>query len=193
VTAAGPALKRILEVFEKHGIACFAGGSLASSVHGIPRATRDLGLIVRLEPSQIQPLIREIKPEFYADPETILDALAARRSFNLIHFASGYKFDIFPVTDEPFECEEFRRREFQAAPQLGEGVLLPVASAEDVILAKLVWFEKGGGVSERQWADARGVVEVQSSRLDVGYMRNWAARPGVQNLLERLLAHVRAQ
>lgn len=191
--SAGPALKRILEVFEKLGVACFAGGSLASSVHGIPRATRDIDLIARIGPPDIEPLVRELGAEFYADPDQIRDALAAGRPFNLIHFASAFKFDVFPLRDDPYSVEEFARRRPQPVPQLGVGFSLPVASAEDTVLAKLVWYRQGHEVSERQWADARGVVEVQGSRLDIAYLRSWAARLGVQDLLEQLLAQARLQ
>jgi hypothetical protein len=188
VISAGPALRRLLVAFEKLGIACFAGGSLASSVHGIPRATRDIDLIARIAAIHVEDLARELEGEFYADPEMIREALVRGRPFNVIHFESGYKFDVFPLKNDPFEAEEFRRRQFQAVPQLGEGLSLPIASAEDIVLSKLAWYRQGGEISERQWTDARGVVEVQGQRLDLGYLREWAPKLGVVDLLERLLA-----
>ena len=187
MTALGPGLRRLIEAFEKLGISFFAGGSLASSVHGMPRATRDVDLVADLTPSQAGALVREIGGEFYLDPDTIRDALAAGRPFNLIHFESSYKFDIFPLPHDAYHLEEFARRQFQPVRQWGDDFSLPVASAEDTILSKLVWFRKGGEVSEREWADARGVVEVQKDRLDMAYMRGWSVKLGIHDLLERLL------
>jgi len=46
----------------------------------------------------------------------------------------------------------------------------------------------GGGVSERQWRDVLGVLNVQGERLDVAYLRRWAATLGVADLLEQALA-----
>jgi len=174
VTSPGPALRCLLEVLEKLGISCFAGGSLASSVHGIPRATRDVDLVADLGPEHVDALVRELGSEFYADRGMILDALERARPFNLIHFASAYKFDIFPMRGDEFAEEEFGRREIRQVPLLDESFSLPVASAEDIVLSKLRWFRRGGEISERQWADARGVVEAQRDRLDINYLRRWA-------------------
>lgn len=65
-----------------------------------------------------------------------------------------------------------------------------VATAEDTVLAKLCWFQRGGSVSQRQWSDALGVVRVQGKRLDLDYMREWAERLGVRELPEELLGEV---
>ena len=63
-----------------------------------------------------------------------------------------------------------------------EYVEFPVASAEDTILAKLVWFRKGGEVSDH---DILGVIRVQAGRLDLEYLHEWAGELGVIDLLRR--------
>lgn len=60
-----------------------------------------------------------------------------------------------------------------------------VSSAEDTILQKLRWFQKGGGVSERQWDDVLGVLKVQADALDYAYMQRWATDLGVAELLQQ--------
>jgi hypothetical protein len=47
-------------------------------------------------------------------------------------------------------------------------------------------FRDGGGVSERQWNDVVGVLRVQRG-LDLAFLRQWAARLEVTDLLERAL------
>ena len=89
--------KRVLEVLDLLEIPYQVVGSLASSMHGIPRATMDVDLVADLHVDQIEEFTAELKADFYADAEMIQEALARRRSFNLIHYASSFKFDIFPL------------------------------------------------------------------------------------------------
>lgn len=60
-----------------------------------------------------------------------------------------------------------------------------VATAEDVILSKLEWAQRGG--SERQLRDAEGVVRLQGEMLDRAYLRRWAGELKVSGELEALL------
>jgi hypothetical protein len=66
------------------------------------------------------------------------------------------------------------------------GVDVWVASAEDVVVSKLVW-ARGGG-SERQLRDVAGVVAVQGDALDRAYIETWAKRLGVDDLWRAVLA-----
>ena len=53
-----------------------------------------------------------------------------------------------------------------------------VASAEDVLLAKLEWAKLGA--SARQIEDAAGIVRLQGAELDVGYVERWVKVLGVE-------------
>src|ERR1039458_10381967 len=68
------------------------------------------------------------------------DALESGRSFNLIHFASSYKFDIFPLSSDPFHQSQFSRREMRDIVLGDARLAVPVATAEDTLLMKLVWY-----------------------------------------------------
>ena len=62
-----------------------------------------------------------------------------------------------------------------------------VATAEDILLAKLRWFKDGGQVSERQWIDILDLIATNPA-MDLEYARHWAARLGVTDLLGKALA-----
>jgi len=94
------------------------------------------------------------------------------------------KVDVFVLGNEDFSIAEMSRR--QAVPLRGSAVWF--SSPEDIVLEKLDWFRKGEGVSERQWRDVLGVLAVQGARLDLLYLRQWAARRDLSDLLERALA-----
>ncbi len=187
MATAAEAFKQVVEVFERLGAPYLVGGSLASSIHGIARASMAVDILADLSAARGRELARELTADFYADPEMIESALRAGRAFNLIHYASSYKFDVFPV------CTAFHRREIERRVRIiasvlgGDAVEFPVASAEDTLLAKLEWCRAGAETSERQWNDVRGIVATQRGRLDTGYLREWAARLGFEPLLNRLL------
>ena len=156
---------------------------MASGIHGIYRTSLDVDLVADIHPGQIARLIQELGGEFYADARKLRDALESGRSFNLIHFASSYKFDIFPLSSDPFHQSQFSRREIKDIV-LGAGTLaVPVATAEDTLLMKLARYRAGGEVSERQWNDVRGIAAVQRQRLEREYLRRWAAYLKVEDLL----------
>lgn len=179
--------KRILEVLDLLEIRYQVVGSLASSMHGIPRATMDVDLVVNLRPDQIEEFAAKLKADFYADPEMIKEALGRQRSFNLIHYASAFKLDIFPLLEDEYSQTQFGRRQFAETTSLGDPIECAVATAEDTILNKLRWYRTGGETSERQWNDLRGILQVSGSRLDLAYLNTWAPRLGMADLLERLL------
>lgn len=60
-----------------------------------------------------------------------------------------------------------------------------LASAEDVILAKLKWFRKGGELSEKQWRDVLGILKVQGTNLDFTYLEQMTTRFHLADLLIR--------
>jgi hypothetical protein len=62
-----------------------------------------------------------------------------------------------------------------------------VASAEDILLAKLRWYRMGGEVSESQWSDIAGILAVNPD-LDAAYLHTWAARLGAGDLLDKAVA-----
>jgi len=179
--------RRILEVLDLLEIPYEVVGSLASSMHGIPRATMDVDLVADLRAGQIEDFVAALKADFYADAEMIKEALTRGRPFNLIHYASSFKFDIFPLQKDEFSQTQFGRRQFAQTTSLGDPIECAVATAEDTILNKLRWYRTGGETSERQWNDLRGILQVSGARLDLAYLNTWAPRLGVADLLERFL------
>jgi hypothetical protein len=86
---------RILETLDRLEIPYMMAGSAASSLHGIARPTMNIDLVADLRADQVEELVAELKVDFYADREMIREALARGRSFDLIHYPSSFKFDIF--------------------------------------------------------------------------------------------------
>src|SRR6185295_7911835 len=174
----------VVRVLEDLQVPYAVGGSLASSMHGIPRSTQDGDLVADLRVEHIQPFVAAIAQTFYVSPERVLQAVQRRSSFNVVHLKTAIKVDIFVLSRDPLSLQEMARR--QVLPFPGEpGTTIHVASAEDTVLQKLLWYRKGNMVSERQWNDILGVLKVQGPRLDFDYLKEWADRIGVDDLLRQ--------
>jgi hypothetical protein len=183
----GPAedpLLAVLDALEALGIRYQVGGSYASSVHGVPRQTRDADLVVELDTTTVPFLAERLESDFYLDRDRLRQAVARRASVNLIHLATGFKIDLFVKGDRPFDELELSRSQLAELPG-ASGRTVPFKTAEDTVLRKLWWFSQSE--SERQWTDVLGVLKVQRGSLDVAYLERWADELSVGELLQRAL------
>ncbi len=165
------------------GVTWLVGGSVASSILGEPRATADVDLVADLRSPHVGGLYAALVDTYYIDEDTARAAVRTRGAFNVIQLASMTKIDIYCSADTPLGREELSRRIFLEI----EGQRVPCASAEDIILQKLLWFVEGGQVSDRQWRDIRGVIRVQGAALDEAYLTRHATNHCLLDLLHRAL------
>jgi hypothetical protein len=179
-------LLKVADVFEKMGIPYAVGGAIASSLHGLARSTQDADVLALIKPEQAKALAAQLQDEFYADEQTIINAVRSKRSFNVIHFDSVYKVDVFVAKESGFEAVQLERRQ-QRVVKNDPPQTTYVATPEDTILAKLVWYRKGNEISDQQWRDVRGIIEAKAGKLDLEYLRHWAAELGVADLLHRAM------
>jgi hypothetical protein len=176
---------RLADIFDGLAIPYFVGGSLASSVHGIPRATNDadLGAVVRR--IHIAPLVKALEGEFYVAEELIVEAIRDGASFNVIHLPTMFKADVFVLEETGWALQQMTRARPETISVGDESRAIRFATPEDTVLQKLVWYRKGGEVSEQQWKDIQGVLKVQGTTLDSDYMEKSAEILNVADLLRR--------
>ena len=179
------ALLPVIEALDSLGVRYYVGGSVASSIHGVPRASIDADVIAELRAEHVAPLAARLSAPFYLDEERMRDAVERRLSFNVIHLATMFKVDVFVSKGRPFDLEASGRARLEALGESPEAPKARVASPEDTLLAKLEWYRRGGESSERQWSDIAGLLRVRAGRLDLAYLADWAKALDVADLLER--------
>ncbi len=180
-------LERLAEVFDALGIPYAIGGSIASSVYGTVRFTRDADIAVLPFAAAADRFYAMLKDEFYVSEEAMQQALSCCGSFNIIHFETAFKIDLFLLGPSEFEQQLLVRSRVVRLGETPESDLCCV-SPEDVILLKLRRLNESDAFDESQWEDILGVLAIQGQALDFGRLNEDARIRGVEDLLERAIA-----
>jgi len=155
---------------------------MASNYWGIPRSTHDIDFVLQLPPSAVETIVREFEGDYYIDEAAVRAAYQPPHQFNAIDTRSALKIDFWLAQPTRFDQQMLRRR--VEATLFGQ--LAWIASAEDVILHKLLWNRMTP--SDRQLSDAAGVFAVQREKLDASYLKVWAAELQLDQILAQILS-----
>jgi len=104
----------------------------------------------------------------------------------LIHLPTSFKVDVFVGRGRQFDESSFARSTISRLGTTDNGIDVPIASVEDILLAKLEWYRVGNEASERQWDDVTRLVKLNRDNLDWSYLESVADEIGVGDLLNRL-------
>jgi hypothetical protein len=166
-------LRLVTRRLEEAGIPYMLTGSMALNHYGRPRMTRDIDLVVEVEPGDVDRLVGLFRDDFYVDRDAVRRAAADRGVFNVIHEALVVKVDCIVRKDSEYRRGEFARRRQVVV----DGRDLHLVAPEDLIISKLDWARDTR--SEAQLADVRNLLE-STSDLDRDYLRHWIARLGLE-------------
>lgn len=162
------------------GIPYMLTGSAALDFYAQPRMTRDIDLVVELQPSDVPKLYRLFSSDFYLNEEALLRAVQEQTMFNAIHNQWMIKVDFILRKNSEFRKLEFNRRQEIEADG---GLRIFVASPEDLILSKLEWSKDSG--SEIQKRDIQSLLTLVPN-LDYDYLDRWAKALGLSRQLQEL-------
>jgi len=174
---------RVIAELERAEIPYMVTGSLASAAYGRIRSTEDIDIVIAPTESQLRAFVSAFpSDQYYADDQDALESFAHASQFNIIDFATTWKVDLIFRKNREFSRIEFDRRR----PHIIDGVRVHVATAEDILIAKLEWAKLGE--SERQIEDAAGVIERQGERLDRAYVKHWVEQLNLRTQWQKALA-----
>ena len=179
------ALKPVINIFEKLSIPYYIGGSIASSIYGIARATMDVDIVADIDIHHIPALKQHLENDYYIEEGMIKEAIRNKSSFNLIHLETVLKIDVFIYKDDPYQRNAIQRKLKDTIEEDNSDAIFYFSSPEDIIINKLIWYKMGGEVSDRQWLDVTGVIKVQGNSLDKNYLKEWSQKLKIVELLNK--------
>lgn len=169
-------LSRIAEYLGEAGVPFMLTGSLAAAYYGTPRATQDIDLVIDPGGPQLNRLVDLLlNAGLYVSRDAATAALEQGGQFNVIDSSTGWKADLIIRRAREFSRTEFDRRQ----PARLFGVELALATAEDLIIAKLEWSELGE--SDLQRRDVAQLLDLGDEALDLEYLNSWIEKLGLQD------------
>lgn len=176
-------LKAITAFLETHHIPYMITGAWSAIFYGRPRASHDIDFVVEIHKQDIRQVIeafRKLPNEFLVQADQIKSAVLKKSMFNILHLPSVLKLDFWVLSDDEFNRSRFvRKRKEKILEQY-----MYIASPEDTILGKLMWYKKGR--IEKHLIDAAFVYQIQKANLDKAYLKSWAKKKKITQLLEKL-------
>jgi hypothetical protein len=168
-----------IERLERLGLPYYVTGAWAMAMYAEPRMTRDIDIVLDLDPADYE---RRIRPAF-EDAWLVNDPidLGGRFMAGAIHRAEIARVDLIFGRTDAFARSAMTRRLRTDHPTLGPTWVI---SPEDLVLAKLEW---SAGASELQLRDVRSIVRLNPD-LDWEYLHRYARAMGLTDLLRA--AHV---
>jgi len=169
-------VRRIVAALDAADVPYMLTGSFASSLHGTPRTTQDIDVVIAPDDHSIDRLIAEFpSSRYYLSRDAAIQAVRHLSLFNAIDLQTGWKIDFIIRKAREYSRIEFDRRTLRELL----GVKMFVATPEDVLISKLEWAKRTG--SDRQIEDAAGIVRTQGPGLDGAYVEHWVATLGLES------------
>ena len=135
-------LGRVVAILDEESVPYMVTGSFATAYYAHPRATQDIDLVVEAAADALEQVAARLtEAGFYVSPAAVREAVELEGQFNAIDPDTGWKIDFIVRKSRPFSIAEFGRR--TRAEVLG--LELSLATAEDLVIAKLEWAKLGLG------------------------------------------------
>jgi len=185
----GDLLRLIVEALEDLQVPYMVVGSIASGAYGEPRMTQDIDIVVDLRSGNVEGLCRRFaSPDFHVEPDAVRQAIRTRGQCNIIHGASGNKVDLILLKDTAWNARQFERRQ---RLEIIKGRQTCIATPEDIILSKMLWYKEGG--SEKHLRDVAGILKVSGDAVDRQYVSLWAGKMGLADIWQSILRRLGLQ
>jgi hypothetical protein len=178
----------VVDTLDEEGVPYVLTGSLASSLHGISRATQDADFLVQVSPGDMNRIRSRLAKHFRVEDQARFETVTGKAMHVFRHMAPAFTVELFEATDDPHDVARLSRRISVSFADRSVWFATP----EDVIITKLNWYQRAR--RSKDIDDVRGVLAVQGiDALDIVYLRSWCDRHGTRDLLEKLIVELDQQ
>lgn len=171
-------LKDCTERFERLGIKYMLTGSMAMLHYAVGRMTRDIDIVIEVSKADAEAIIEEFEPDYYVPHGRVRDAIDRKFMFNLLHQETVVKIDCVVRKETEFQKTAFSNRK---KIEFGDFEIWTIGK-EDLILSKLNWAK-----DTRSEMQMRDVANMLRTEYDENYVRTWAKKLNIEELLEECL------
>ena len=179
----GRLLKEITSFLGKNKIPYMITGAWSVIFYGRPRASHDIDFVIEaktLDIEKVKKAFSILSHDFLVQEDQIEDAIINNYNFNILHLPTMLKLDFFLLENDEFDKSRFQRKKRKKI--LGQHMY--IASPEDTILKKLLWYKDSK--IEKHLIDAAFVYQIQNENLDKSYLSKWARKHKTSDLLNEL-------
>lgn len=172
------ALGILLDALNEHSLDYMVVGSFSSNRYGVPRATKDADLVLRIVAAQREKLFTELPKSFQIDHQVSFEMVTGTWRQIIEIPEIPFTIELFELSTDAHDQSRFERR--KKLTLLGRDAWLP--TAEDVIVQKLRWCK----VARRgkDFDDVVAVMGVQGKKsLDWSYIEHWCAQHNTLEIL----------
>jgi hypothetical protein len=169
---------RIVSLLGEIGVRFHVTGGILAAYYGDPRSTQDVDIVIDLAVNRPETalLLSRLAENYVISKEAAIEAIEHKRLFQAIDKRSMIKIDFHVGEKIPGELSRSAREE------IAPGLIAPVVSKEDAILAKLYWIQQG---SHRSRRDVTEMLR-RDEDFDPTILKQRAAALGLLDLLDEM-------
>ena len=161
--------RHYIDPLNQLGLEFVVTGSIAAIFYGEPRLTHDIDIILLLQRNDVERFCEKFHIDnYYCPPPEVIEIEIARAThahFNLIHHQTGLKADCYIHTGDRLHTWALENRRVIS---MEEGMTIPLAPPEYVIIRKLQYFEEGG--SDKHIRDVRSMLQHSNDMIDKDFL-----------------------
>jgi hypothetical protein len=168
----------MLDALNDLGLDYMVVGSFSSNRYGVPRATKDADLVLRIVAADRERLFARLPAAFKVDPQVSFEMVTGTWRQIIQVPEIPFMIELFELSSDAHDQSRFTRR--RKLTLLSRESWLP--TPEDVIVQKLRWSK--GAKRSKDFDDAVAVMGVQGeAALDWTYIEKWCAEHGTLEVL----------